>query len=112
MNPNRSGNSNSWSTLSPVSIDFEQHRNHLQGVAFRMLGSKAEDDDAVQEAWLKLDRAQPHEVENARGWLTTVVARTCLDMLRARTSRREDPIDERADRPASGDAEQELMLAD
>jgi len=95
-----------------VTIDFEQHRSHLRGVAYRMLGSLAEADDAVQEAWLRLDRADPSDVANPRGWLTTVVARVCLDMLRTRTSRREEPLDPRADRPATTDAEQELMLAD
>src|ERR1700742_1401840 len=93
-------------------IDFEPHRSHLRGVAFRMLGSLAEADDAVQEAWLRLDRADPSDVANPRGWLTTVVARVCLDMLRTRTSRREEPPDPRADRPTTTDAEQELMLAD
>ena len=93
-------------------IDFEQHRSHLRGVAFRMLGSLAEADDAVQEAWLRLDRAEPSDVANPRGWLTTVVARLCLDMLRTRTSRREEPMDPRVDRAATTDAEQELMLAD
>jgi RNA polymerase sigma factor (sigma-70 family) len=95
-----------------VTIDFEQHRSHLRGVAYRMLGSLSEADDAVQEAWLRLDRADPSDVVNPRGWLTTVVARVCLDMLRTRTSRREEPLDPRADRPATTDAEQELMLAD
>src|SRR5689334_17995338 len=77
-----------------------------------MLGSLSEADDAVQEVWLRLDRAHPSDVANPRGWLTTVVARVCLDMLRARTSRREEPLEARADRPAAADAEQELMLAD
>src|SRR5688500_3042350 len=77
-----------------------------------MLGSLAEADDAVQEAWLRLDRAAPSDVGNPRGWLTTVVARVCLDMLRTRTSRREDPLEPRSDRRAPGDAEQELMFAD
>ncbi|HWO14564.1 MAG TPA: sigma-70 family RNA polymerase sigma factor [Polyangiaceae bacterium] len=95
-----------------MTIDFEQHRSHLRGVAYRMLGSLAEADDAVQEAWLRLDRAEPSGVANPRGWLTTVVARVCLDMLRTRTSRREEPLDQRADRPAATDAEEELMLAD
>lgn len=95
-----------------MSIDFEEHRSHLQGVAYRMLGSLAEADDAVQETWLKLDRASPHDVANPRGWLTTVLSRVCLDMLRTRTSRREDPIETRPDRPGSGDAERELILAD
>jgi RNA polymerase sigma-70 factor (ECF subfamily) len=95
-----------------VTIDFEEHRSHLRGVAYRMLGSLAEADDAVQEAWLRLDRADPSDVANPRGWLTTVVARICLDMLRTRSSRREEPLSPRADRPASTDAEQELMLSD
>lgn len=95
-----------------MKIDFEHHRSHLRGVAYRMLGSLAEADDAVQEAWLRLDRAEPSDVANPRGWLTTVVARICLDMLRARTSRREEPLDARADLPAPSDAKQELMLAD
>jgi RNA polymerase sigma factor (sigma-70 family) len=95
-----------------VTIEFEQHRSHLRGVAYRMLGSLAEADDAVQETWLRLDRAEPSDVANPRGWLTTVVARICLDMLRTRTSRREEPIDPRADRPTTTDAEQERMLTD
>lgn len=95
-----------------MTMDFEQHRSHLRGVAYRMLGSLAEADDAVQEAWLRLDRAAPSDVANPRGWLTTTVARVCLDMLRTRTSRREESLDPRADRPSSADAEQELMLAD
>jgi RNA polymerase sigma factor (sigma-70 family) len=97
-----------------VTIDFEQHRGHLRGVAYRMLGSPAEADDAVQEAWLRLDRAAPGEVPNPRGWLTTVVSRICLDMLRTRTSRREDPLDlaPNADRPATADAQQDLVLAE
>jgi RNA polymerase sigma factor (sigma-70 family) len=95
-----------------VTIDFEEHRNHLRGVAYRMLGSLAEADDAVQEAWLRLDRADPSDVANPRGWLTTVVARVCLDTLRTRTSRREEPLDARTDRPATTDAAQDLMFAD
>jgi RNA polymerase sigma-70 factor (ECF subfamily) len=95
-----------------VTIDFEQHRSHLRGVAYRMLGSLSEADDAVQEAWLRLDRAEPSDVTNPRGWLTTVVARICLDALRMRTSRREEALDPRADRPAAGDANEELMLAE
>lgn len=93
-------------------LDFEQHRGHLRGVAYRMLGSLAEAEDAVQEAWLRLDRAAPDDVVNPRGWLTTVVARVCLDMLRTRTSRREKPLDTHAERPTATDSEQELMLAD
>jgi len=95
-----------------VTIDFEQHRGHLRGVAYRMLGSLSEADDAVQEAWLRLDRADPTDVANPRGWLTTVVGRICLDMLRARTARREEPLGPRAERPATSDAEHELMLVD
>jgi RNA polymerase sigma-70 factor (ECF subfamily) len=94
-----------------VTIEFEQHRSHLRGVAYRMLGSLSEADDAVQEAWLRLDRADPSDVANPRGWLTTVVGRVCLDMLRTRTSRREEPLDPRTDRPATTDSEQELMFA-
>jgi len=99
-----------------VTIDFEPHRGHLRGVAYRMLGSLAEAEDAVQEAWLRLDRAEPSDIANPRGWLTTVVARICLDMLRSRTARREEPLDPRtdprADRPATTDVKQELILAD
>src|SRR5262245_18503706 len=72
---------------------FEEHRGHLRAVAYRMLGSAGEADDAVQEAWLRLSRADAAAVENLGGWLTTVVARVCLDMLRARTSRREEELD-------------------
>ena len=78
--------------VSELAAAFEEHRSHLRLVAHRMLGSAAEADDAVQEAWLKLSRADTSAVENLRGWLTTVVARVCLDMLRSRTSRREEPI--------------------
>jgi RNA polymerase sigma-70 factor (ECF subfamily) len=71
---------------------FEDSRPHLAAVAHRMLGSRAEADDAVQEAWLRLARSDVDGVDNLRGWLTTVVARVCLDMLRSRTSRREEPL--------------------
>ncbi len=71
---------------------FEAHRPHLQAVAYRMLGSRSEADDAVQEAWLHLSRSDTREVANLGGWLTTVVARVCLDLLRARKSRREEPL--------------------
>jgi RNA polymerase sigma factor (sigma-70 family) len=70
---------------------FEENRAHLKGVAVRMLGSPIEADDAVQEAWLRLGRSDSSTIENLGGWLTTVVARVCLDMLRSRKSRREDP---------------------
>jgi RNA polymerase sigma-70 factor (ECF subfamily) len=72
--------------------EFDAERNRLRGVAYRMLGSRGEAEDAVQEAWLRLDRAGGEAIANLRGWLTTVVARVCLDMLRARKARREAPI--------------------
>ena len=73
---------------------FEANRPHLQAVAYRLLGSTAEADDAVQESWLRLSRADTSDVQNLRGWLTTVVARVCLDMLRSRKSRREASLDD------------------
>lgn len=97
---------------------FEQNRGHLRAVAFRMLGSLAEADDAVQEAWLRLNRSDAGEIENLGGWLTTVVARVCLDLLRSRASRREDPLDAtpflEPSIPAhhGADPEQEALLAD
>src|SRR5262245_9035889 len=72
---------------------FESHRGHLRGVAYRMLGSRSEADDAVQEAWLRLSRSDTGALENLGGWLTTVVARVCLDMLRSRKSRREESLE-------------------
>lgn len=72
---------------------FEEHRGHLRMVAYRMLGSVNEAEDAVQEAWLRLNRSATDDVQNLGGWLTTVVGRVCLDMLRSRTSRREEPLD-------------------
>ena len=71
---------------------FERHRAHLHAVAYRMLGSLSEADDAVQEAWLRLNRSDTDAVENLGGWLTTVVGRVCLDMLRTRRTRREDYV--------------------
>jgi RNA polymerase sigma-70 factor (ECF subfamily) len=71
---------------------FEASRTHLRSVAYRMLGSSSEADDAVQEAWLRLAGTDSAAIENLRGWLTTVVARVCLDMLRGRGSRREEPM--------------------
>jgi RNA polymerase sigma-70 factor, ECF subfamily len=71
---------------------FEEHRTRLRAVAYRMLGSLGEVDDAVQEAWLRLSRADTTGIDNLGGWLTTVVARVCLDMLRSRQSRREEPF--------------------
>src|SRR5437588_10180387 len=92
---------------------FEEKRGHLRGVAYRMLGSLAEADDAVQEAWLRLSRTGATSVNNLGAWLTTVVARVCLDMLRSRKSRRDDPLEtEQAERmPSSINPEQELLLA-
>jgi RNA polymerase sigma-70 factor (ECF subfamily) len=72
---------------------FAEHRDHLRSVAYRMLGSATEADDAVQESWLRLSRADATEIENLGGWLTTVTARVCLNMLRARRSKREEPLD-------------------
>ncbi|MET0888274.1 MAG: sigma factor, partial [Mycetocola sp.] len=78
---------------------FEKHRQHLRTVAYRMLGSASEAEDAVQETWIRLSRADVSDIASLRRWLTTVVARVCLDMLRARTSRREDPLDVRLPDP-------------
>jgi len=91
--------------------DFEAHRAYLHAVAYRMLGSASDAEDAVQEAWLRLARAEPDDILNARAWLTTVVARVCLDMLRSRTTRREVVLDEPppADQPGP---EEEAILAD
>src|SRR5262245_5740935 len=72
---------------------FEADRTHLRSVAYRMLGSLTEAEDAVQEAWLRLSRADAAQIENLRAWLTTVVSRICLDLLRTRAARREDPLD-------------------
>jgi RNA polymerase sigma factor (sigma-70 family) len=96
---------------------FEAHRARLRTVAFRMLGSLAEADDAVQETWLRLSRAQTGEVENLGGWLTTVAARVCLDMLRSRAARKEEPLDSAhisaiPDPSRRVDPEQEALTAD
>ena len=96
---------------------FEQNRGHLRAVAYRMLGSLVEADDAVQETWLRLSRSDAGEIENLGGWLTTVVARVCLDTLRSRTSRREDSLDTQAPESVVRDErkldpEQEAVLAD
>jgi len=96
---------------------FEAHRTHLRAVAYRMLGSLSEADDAVQEAWLRLGRADTDGVENLGGWLTTVVARVCLDMLRSRKSRREEPLGAHLPEPIVSregaiDPEHEALLAD
>lgn len=96
---------------------FEAHRAHLKSVAYRMLGSLSEADDAVQEAWLRLSRSDTDEVRNLGGWLTTVVGRVCLDMLRSRTARREDPLEEHLPDPVVGhtpgtDPERAALVAD
>src|SRR4030095_7665650 len=76
---------------------FEEHRAHLRAVAYRMLGSASDAEDAVQESWIRLGRSDVNTIENLRAWLTTVVARVCLDMLRTRTSRREQPFNDNVD---------------
>ena len=103
---------------------FEEQRGHLRAVAYRMLGSLSEADDAIQESWLRLSRADTSNVENLGGWLTTVVGRVCLDMLRSRTSRREEPLDTHVSertvsrmgrvggREDGSDPEHEALLAD
>jgi RNA polymerase sigma factor (sigma-70 family) len=96
---------------------FEENRARLRAAAFRMLGSLSEADDAVQEAWLRVSRADTSGVANPGGWLTTVVARVCLDMLRSRKSRREQPLDAHAPELVASRAdrinpEQEALLAD
>ena len=97
--------------------EFEAHRAHLQAVAYRMLGSVSDAEDALQEAWVRLSRADSDAVENLSGWLTTVVGRVCLDMLRARRSRREDYVGTRLPEPIvtegeTGDPANEAVLAD
>jgi RNA polymerase sigma-70 factor (ECF subfamily) len=96
---------------------FEENRPRLRSVAYRMLGSLSEAEDAVQEAWLRLNRIDTGTVDNLGGWLTTVVSRVCLDMLRARGSRREEPIDAHVTEPRmahgeGADPEGEALLAD
>src|SRR5882762_5267091 len=82
---------------------FDENRSHLRAVAYRMLGSLSEADDAVQDVWLRLSRSDTSRVENLRGWLTTVVARICLDMLRSRKARREEPMGPHVPEPAAND---------
>ncbi|HTU06381.1 MAG TPA: sigma-70 family RNA polymerase sigma factor [Trebonia sp.] len=104
-------NSTDW-----LAAEFQANRAHLRAVSYRMLGSLAEADDAVQETWLRLTSADTGDVRNLRAWLTTVVSRVCLDMLRARTARRENPLDVHVPdpvvAPASDDPEQHALLAD
>jgi RNA polymerase sigma factor (sigma-70 family) len=96
---------------------FEEHRPHLRAVAYRMLGSLAEADDAVQDTWLRMSRAGTGGVENLRGWLTTITARVCLNMLRSRKVRREDPLEVHVPDPVIStngklQPEEEALLAD
>src|SRR5436189_2206365 len=96
---------------------FEANRTHLQAVAYRMLGSLSEADDAVQESWLRLSRSDTSGIENLGGWLTTVVARICFDMLRSRNTRREESLEAAVSesiesREEGIDPEQEVLLAD
>ena len=100
-----------------LAAQFETSRAHLRAVAFRMLGAGSEADDAVQEAWMRLSRSDVSSVENMGGWLTTVVARICLDMLRTRTSRREESLEAQvpdafANRAGRNDPEDEALLTD
>src|SRR5262245_34997443 len=95
---------------------FEANRTHLRAVAYRMLGSVSDADDAVQETWLRLSRSDVSDVENLRGWLTTVTARVCLNVLRSRDLRREEPLGVHVPEPiisrdAGGDPEQEALTA-
>jgi RNA polymerase sigma factor (sigma-70 family) len=101
----------------PLADRFQAHRSQLRAVAYRLLGSLSEADDAVQETWLRLDRADTTDVANLGGWLTTVVGRICLDMLRARAARREVSLDSRLPDPIlssaeAADPEQVALLAD
>jgi RNA polymerase sigma factor (sigma-70 family) len=97
---------------------FQEHRTHLRAVAYRMLGSLSEAEDAVQEAWLRLSRVDADEIDNLGGWLTTVVARVCLNMLRSKKSRREDSLDDVhvpepiVDRADGVDPEHEALISD
>jgi RNA polymerase sigma factor (sigma-70 family) len=100
-----------------LSEPFEKNRQHLRAVAYRMLGNQSEAEDAVQEAWLRLSRSGNAEIENLGGWLTTVVARVCLDMLRSRKSRREELLDVQVPEPTSdmdhgAQPERDRLLAD
>ena len=107
-------------TPERLAEQFEEHRPHVRAVAYRMLGSVSEAEDAAQEAWIRLSRTDVSDVDNLRGWLTTVVARVCLDMLRTRASRREDSLDVHVPDPIIARAigregegpEADVMLAD
>jgi RNA polymerase sigma factor (sigma-70 family) len=95
-----------------LSERFEEHRAHLRAVAYRMLGSLAEADDAVQDTWLRLSRAGANDVENLGGWLTTIVARVCLNILRSRNLRREESLGVHLPDPVIKSPEEEALLAD
>ncbi len=98
-----------------IAQQFEEHRTHLRAVAYRLLGSANEAEDAVQESWIRLGRTDVSAIENLRAWLTTVVGRVCLDMLRTRTSRREAPLDVHVPDPVitrADDPESNAVLAD
>ncbi|TXS44315.1 sigma-70 family RNA polymerase sigma factor [Streptomyces sp. t39] len=100
-----------------LAVRFEEHRPHLRAVAYRMLGSLTEADDAIQEAWLRLAGSDDRKIDNLGGWLTTVIGRVCLDMLRARKRRGEESIDSRLPDPVishddRADPEQQALLAD
>jgi len=100
-----------------LASQFEEHRTHLKEVAYRMLGSLAEADDAVQDAWLRLSRTDSDKIDNMGGWLTTVVGRVCLDMLRLRAVRGEQPLTQHLPDPivspeAGGDPEHQSLIAD
>lgn len=100
-----------------LSEQFEAEKTHLKAIAYRMLGSQADAEDAIQEAWVRLSRSDAGDVHNLGGWLTTVVARVCLDVLRSRSTRDEVPLEEQdveeiAGSPQQVDAEQEMLLAD
>jgi RNA polymerase sigma-70 factor (ECF subfamily) len=100
----------------PLAASFEMHRARLRALAYRMLGSLVDADDAVQETWLRLARADTGEIDNLGGWLTTVTARVCLDMLRTRKGRREDPLDVHVPdpivTPIDADPEEHAVVAD
>ncbi|CRK57220.1 putative RNA polymerase sigma factor [Alloactinosynnema sp. L-07] len=99
--------------MDELAARFESHRTHLRGVAYRMLGSAPEAEDAVQEAWFRLSRTDVSAVDNLAAWLTTVVSRICLDLLRSRAARREDTVGEVPDRIAeAGDPQAEAILVD
>jgi RNA polymerase sigma-70 factor (ECF subfamily) len=99
--------------IEDLTRTFEANREHIRGVAYRMLGSLSEAEDAVQEAWLRVSRSDPQDIKSYEGWLTTVVSRICLDMLRARKARAEAHAPEViARRPSGGDPESDAVLAD